>query len=146
MTMTPDLESYFTALHARRDAVRSLIHRDVSVNGWIPKANCCHANVDYYVCGHPELRAVRGWLIRARSEDGGCNYVAHSVFTDGREFYDITLRDQTECSRYPFVEHVGSEVEFLAVRLVRCDPWYPFPIPDLTEAVTEGLDMEDTCR
>jgi len=142
--MTPDLESYFAAVHARRDMARSLRHHDVSATGWAPKANCCHANVDYYVCGHPELRAVRGWLIRARSEDGTINYVAHSVFTDGNDLYDITLGDQSECSRYPFIEHTGSEVEFLAVRLLRCDPSYPFPILNLTEPVADGYETEDT--
>jgi hypothetical protein len=105
--MAPDLERYFAALHARRGTARKLRYRDVSTTGWIPKPNCCHANVDYYVCGHPELQAVRGWLIRDQSEDGACNYVAHSAFTDGRETYDITLGDQKECNKYTFIEHFG---------------------------------------
>lgn len=141
---TPDLETYFAALHSRQNEARIMKHRVVSAPGWTPKPNCCHPNIAYCVELNPQLKPVHGWMIRARGWGDSCNYVAHSVFEEGGELYDITLAGQAECDLYPFIRHVGTEAEFCAVKQVRCELWYPPCAPDLSDADDEPDDVKDT--
>lgn len=57
---------------------------------------------------------------------GGYNYAAHSVIKEGGQLFDIT----PGCDGYRFVEHIGTEQEFLAARAGRNEQWYPIPTYD----------------
>lgn len=142
--MTHDLESYFSALHSRRDTARPMKHRAVSTPEWTPAPAKCHANVNRLVSSDPRLTAVRGWIIISESESGACYYAAHSVIEEGGELIDITLADQAECDRYRFVEHIGLEDEFWAVEQICRVVWYPYPVLTLDEVGTEEPDAEYT--
>lgn len=134
--MTPELERYFAALHARSHTARKLGYCAVSNPNWTPQPNHCHENVDYWVKAHPEAKAVRGWLIRATDGMGGYNYAAHSVIEEGGELFEIT----PGCEGYPFVEHPGTEKEFLTARTGRSEQWYPPPTYDPSEESDESND------
>jgi len=60
-----DSIAYFQQLNERVDSAAAVEFREVQLNGWEPKMNDCHGNVDFWVGHHPETKAVRGWLFLA---------------------------------------------------------------------------------
>lgn len=95
---------YFHALDSWAHAAPVLACRTVVFkNGDRPALSKCHSNVDRWVAENPGYVAVRGWLVMSY------RYERHSVVrTPHGELIDITL-----ASPYRFLEHPGSEAEFL---------------------------------
>ena len=95
--------------------------REVSIGGRKPTVANCHDNVDEWVRMYPRDSAVRGWVTDA-DFGVGVRLTAHSVVrgADGKKF-DITPMAK-EADRKSlrlgmrFVEHLGSDEEFLALR------------------------------
>ncbi len=70
--MAYDYTVYFQQLHERVDSAVKVPFRDgVTFNGWEPKMNDCHGNVDFWVRHHSESTAVRGWLFWPAMSRGG---------------------------------------------------------------------------
>jgi len=77
--MSNEYDSYFRHLFQRVKVATKVPFREVRLNGWEPKMNDCHANVDYWIQHHPETKAVRGWLFWELDEVGQCLFMTHSV-------------------------------------------------------------------
>jgi hypothetical protein len=100
--------------------------REIRLSGWEPKMNDCHANVDYWVQHHPETKAARGWLFWEPNEAGQCLFMAHSVLDENGRLVDITPIDQnTPRDGLLFLQHVGSEEEFLVMKVPCSQVLYP---------------------
>jgi hypothetical protein len=60
--MSNEYDGYFRQLFERVKVATKVPFREVRLNGWEPKMNDCHVNVDYWIEHHPETKAGRGWL------------------------------------------------------------------------------------
>ena len=124
--MSNEYDGYFRHLFQRVKVATKVPFREVRLNGWEPKMNDCHANVDYWIQHHPETKAVRGWLFWELDEVGQCLFMTHSVVEENGSLVDITPIDQnTPCDGLLFLQHVGTEEEFLVMRIPCSQVLYP---------------------
>ncbi len=77
--MSTEYDVCFRQLLERAKSGTKVPFREVRLNGWEPKLNECHANVDHWIQHLPEAKAVRGWLFCKPDEVGQCRFMAHSV-------------------------------------------------------------------
>jgi hypothetical protein len=68
------------------------------------------------VSHNPSVKPLRGWMVTRTDEAGRCLYEAHSVIEGDGVLYEITLREDVDCERIPFLQHLGTEEEFSAPR------------------------------
>jgi hypothetical protein len=129
--MRTDVDNYFASLHSRRHAGKKMEHRKVSIRDWSPVPGQCHANVDFWVNHHPQLKAIRGWMIISEDDLGHCWFEAHSVIEEAGQFYDITLQDQTTCNQIRFLPHIGTPEQFWDIERNYRQTVYPQPALEL---------------
>jgi hypothetical protein len=81
------------------------------LRGYEPTPHRCHDNVREWVTLYPKYKHLYGFLVANQQEIDTSIVIAHSAIedTDGT-LCDITPSDAM--CRYPFVRHVGTEVEF----------------------------------
>jgi len=120
--ITPEIESYFASLHSRYDEAIPVPFEAASANDWMPTPALCHDNVNDWAERNPHLKVVRGWYAEMLF-GGGCRYVSHSVIERDGVLFDIT---PTECSRPPFIRHVGTQEEFDGLKMAWTGVIYPF--------------------
>lgn len=127
--MCDEYNTYFQRLLDRVSLATKVPFREVRLDGWEPKMNDCHCNVDFWVQHHPETEAVRGWLFWSANEAGQRLFMAHSVLEESFQLVDITPIDRnTPREGLLFLKHEGTEQEFSGMRI-----HYPqFLYPPLT--------------
>jgi hypothetical protein len=91
-------------------------------DGWKPRPNLCHDNVDVWIGRSPEYQAVRGWVVFDFSTNPlfhaspFVRFTAHSIICapDGK-LWDITPQPHVS-QRYPFIQHSGTNEDFDSLR------------------------------
>ena len=83
----------------------------VKLQGWRPKEQACHANVDTWVLSTDASLAVRGWLFIERGARGFPTFVPHSV-VETAEGNLIDVTPTRAVLRYPFIRDLGRPGEF----------------------------------
>lgn len=107
------LEELALRLYDRRHEAVLVPFRDCAGPDFTAVEQACHSNVDDWVKGHPEHRAVRGWLVHESwLPQGFCRFAAHSVVQDERgELFDLT--PTMAAQRYPFLHNHLTDEEFI---------------------------------
>lgn len=100
----------------------SVPFREVRLNGWEPKRNDCHRNVDFWVRHHPEIKPVRGWLFWELNHAGQRLIMAHSILDENGQLVDITPLRRNGLL---FLKHCGTEEEFSAIKTHCAQVSYP---------------------
>jgi hypothetical protein len=86
--------------------------------------NRCHANVESFVHRFSGYKVVRGWLV-----NGGHWLMPHSVVRHTASGRLIDITPDPSGSTIPFVEHRGSEADFVVLRQGRDGGWlHPTPV------------------
>jgi hypothetical protein len=116
VSMTPEYERYFAALHPRLKDAKPVPFVTVAIDAWNHGVNRCHENVARYAAGRPGRSAVPGWLIEATDGNGGYLVAAHSVVEEDGKLFDITPAAATSVntrgSARRFIRHDGTAEEF----------------------------------
>jgi hypothetical protein len=131
------MHDYFLDLWERwRDGEINEIRYEPCSNAQMSK---CHENVDAYIRGNPDCKAIRGAWVQPIGGNGGCLFHAHSlVELPGGEWLDITpLRDDPDEDarlrrNLVFLEHRGTDEQFRHFRTIAQVPWPP-AVPDTLE-------------
>jgi hypothetical protein len=120
-------DAYFRELLESESQAATVFFKAVWLNGWEPKKNDCHNNVDYWVARCPGTKAVRGWLFWGPGPDGRYNIMAHSVMDEAGVLTDITPIDEnTSRDGLRFLRHCGSVEEFNVMKGPCSQLFYPF--------------------
>jgi hypothetical protein len=90
--------------------------------------NCCHANVEAFVCTSAEYQIVRGWLVA-----NGHWLVPHSVVRHTLSGKLVDITPDPSGSVLPFVEHRGTEADFAVLRQGRDGGWLHPPLATIPE-------------
>jgi len=124
--MHDEYNAYFQRLLGCVSLAAKVPFREVRLDGWEPKMNDCHGNVDFWVQHHPETKPVRGWLFWSANEAGQHLFMAHSVLDENSQLADITPLDpNTPRGGLLFLKHEGTEQEFSAMKTACSQVLYP---------------------
>lgn len=125
-SMEHDYNEYFARLAERTTGGLRIQFRQVQHDGWEPKLNDCHENVDYWTARRSDCKAVRGWLFWPPDASGRWRFMAHSVVEERGELVDITPIDSyTRRDDLLFLTHLGSDEEFEAMKIPFSEYLYP---------------------
>ena len=109
-----EIVKYVEFLFANREAAGVIPTGATECEGWQPRLNDCHNNVDAWCRGNKEFKPARGWLFYSLGYEA--DYVMfqqHSVLVDdaGR-LVDITPSMAED--NYPFIYVVDPDEQFFA--------------------------------
>jgi hypothetical protein len=135
--VAPEIEIYFASLCSRIGEAVDVPFVRVSRGYWEPAQSYCHKNVDSWVEGNANLRAVRGWLTGG-DDNGTYTFIAHSVVEDRGNLFDITPLAPGSPSMKFLIDH-GSKEAFDAMQ----PAWHLVTYPFATELSNESAEIED---
>ncbi len=95
------------------------------------RAANCHDNAEVFVKAHPDHSVVRGWLLAGIAFTSGMyRIVAHSVVRrpGALGLIDVTPLSASDRQCYRFLEHRGTEQEFLALKAKFPELYFPPPV------------------
>jgi hypothetical protein len=139
--MARDYSDYFARLVERIDEAVKVPFRQVHHDGWEPKPNDCHGNVDWWTARHDDCKAIRGWLFWPSDAASRWRFMAHSVIERRDALVDITPIDEhTPRDELLFLKHPGTEEEFEGMK-IPCSE-YVYPPITLEEWREAQLSME----
>jgi len=125
VTMTNDrTKSYFDDIVMRASRA-SIVRREP----WSDASpNCCHANVEAFVRASAEYQIVCGWLV-----GNGRWLMPHSVVRHTLSGQLVDITPDPSGSAFPFVEHRGTEADFVVLRQGREGGWLYPPLAAISE-------------